>query len=340
MSELSARVGRPPRVGFVVGNWLAPEEIGPTSRAVELATFDELWLAEDSFYAGGIAAAASALAATSDIPVAVGIFSCMVRHPALLAMELSALGRAHPGRFRPGIGLGLTKFLMQMDLVPSSPLSAVRSVVRDVRQLLQGEIVSSTDGPFRLEGVRLAHDCRHSFLPIIVGGMGPRMLRLAGELGDGVVLSVLAHSGYVEWAVAQIAAGARRSTIAGRPEVTVFELFSVDEDRDAARADAVNLLASFLGLLQKTEMVGQLGLSDVVAQWCAEGSEGLMGHITDSILDKFVVWGTPEDCAERIRRLAAAGGDAVALFPSQQATAQSIRLAGQRLLPLLRTADD
>jgi len=194
MSESSSHTTSALHVGMVLGNWLPPEGIGRASRAVEQAGFDELWLAEDCFYAGGIAAASAALTSTDHIPVGVGIFSCMVRHPALLAMELSALARSHPGRFRPGIGLGLAEFLQHMDLLPRSPLSAVRTVVRDVRRLLAGERVTSDDGPFSLTDVELAHHCRESRVPVLIGGMGPKMLRLGGELGDGVVLSILSHA--------------------------------------------------------------------------------------------------------------------------------------------------
>ena len=340
MSESSSHTTSALQVGMVLGNWLPPEGIGRASRAVEQAGFDELWLAEDCFYAGGIAAASAALTSTDHIPVGVGIFSCMVRHPALLAMELSALARSHPGRFRPGIGLGLAEFLQHMDLLPRSPLSAVRTVVRDVRRLLAGERVTSDDGPFSLTDVELAHHCRESRVPVLIGGMGPKMLRLGGELGDGVVLSILSHASYVSWAVEQIAVGAAAPSAVSAAKcsaVTVFALCSIDENRDVARSDAVELLSAFLILLRNTEMIRQLDISDAIDRWHREGPDAVAAHLADDLLDELVIWGTPEDCAGQIRRLATAGADAVALFPSQLRTAQAIELGGRRLLPLLHT---
>ena len=97
---------------------LAPESIGEISRTAEDLGFDEVWVGEDYFFTGGIAAASAALAATHTIPVGIGIVSAMVRHPAVLAMEIATLARVHPGRIRPGIGLGVPGWLGQMGLMP------------------------------------------------------------------------------------------------------------------------------------------------------------------------------------------------------------------------------
>jgi hypothetical protein len=43
-----------------------------------------------------------ALGATDSVPVGTSIVSGMVRHPAVLAMEIAGIGRVFPRRFRPG----------------------------------------------------------------------------------------------------------------------------------------------------------------------------------------------------------------------------------------------
>src|SRR5205085_2712578 len=98
-----------------------------------------LWLAEDYFLTGAISGAASVLATTERISVGLGIVSAVVRHPAVLAMECSTLARIHPGRFWPGIGLGLPYLIGQMGLKPRSQLGAVRECTTSVRRLLAGE---------------------------------------------------------------------------------------------------------------------------------------------------------------------------------------------------------
>ena len=120
-----------PPVGLVLGSALAPETLPGLSRLAEQLGYGELWFAEDYFFTGGISGAAAALAATERIPIGLGVVSAMVRHPALLAMEIATLDRMFPGRLRPGIGTGVPAWMRQMGVKPRSPLSALRES-RDV----------------------------------------------------------------------------------------------------------------------------------------------------------------------------------------------------------------
>src|SRR5436190_24060822 len=95
------------RVGLLLGSGTPPELRAPMSAVGEGLGFSERWISEDCFYTGGVSGAAIALSATSRIQVGLGLVSAVVRHPAVLAMECATLARAFPGRFRPGIGLGL-----------------------------------------------------------------------------------------------------------------------------------------------------------------------------------------------------------------------------------------
>ena len=84
-------------LGLVVRPELDPEGLPARARAAEAAGFAELWLWEDCFLAGGIAAAATALAATERIRVGLGIMPAPLRNAAFAAMEAAALARLHPG---------------------------------------------------------------------------------------------------------------------------------------------------------------------------------------------------------------------------------------------------
>ena len=79
------------------------------ARRGEELGFGELWLAEDYFFTGGISGATAVLAETKEVPVGLGIVSAMVRHPAVLAMEIATMARMYPGRVHPGIGLGVPR---------------------------------------------------------------------------------------------------------------------------------------------------------------------------------------------------------------------------------------
>ena len=132
-----------PPVGLVLGSVVASEELRQAAAAGERLGFGQLWMAEGCFTCGGVSGTAAVLGATSEIPVGMVIVNAMVRHPALLAMELATLARMYPDRLVPAIGLGLPDWLRQLGVYPSSPLSALAECVGSVRALLAGEEITS-----------------------------------------------------------------------------------------------------------------------------------------------------------------------------------------------------
>ena len=119
-------------LGFVIRPEHAPEELPALAAAVEDAGFDELWLWEDCFYAGGTAATTAALAATSRIQVGLGIMPAPVRNPVFAAMEIAALARLYPGRLHAGFGHGVADWMRQVGSMPKSPLAMLEETVAAV----------------------------------------------------------------------------------------------------------------------------------------------------------------------------------------------------------------
>ena len=220
-----------PSVGLVLGGGLPPEDVPATARLAEELGFREVWYAEDYFFSGGMTGAAATLGATTTIPVGLGVVSALVRHPAVLAMEIATLCRLHPGRVRAGIGLGVIDRLHQMGLGPRATLRETEACTGTLRCLLDG---GETPAEATLGGITLSHPPGER-VPLYLGAMGPKMLRLAGAIADGTLLSWIKSRNYVRWARGQIAAGAREAGRAGRPRIVSFAIFSADSDRQKAK---------------------------------------------------------------------------------------------------------
>ena len=220
-------------VGLVLGSLLPPEELTAAARAGEQLGFGQLWMAEDCFFAGAVSGAAVVLGATERIPVGLGIVNAMVRHPALLAMELSTIGRIHPGRLRAGDRPRPARLAAAAR--PPPRLAARRAArLRRVAATAARRRGGRRGGAnWTFEHVRLSFPAA---MPLFMGIMGPKMLELSGEIADGTVLSVLASADYVAWARERLAAGAARAGRAGHHRVSTFTLFAVDDDGERARA--------------------------------------------------------------------------------------------------------
>lgn len=297
----------------MLGSIIAPEQLRQAAADAERLGFGQLWMAEDCFTSGGISGAAAVLGATSEIPVGLGIINAMVRHPALLAMELSTLGRMYPDRLVPAIGLGLPDWLRQLGVYPRSPVTALGECVRSVRDLLAGEEVSA-DGYFHFDAVRLSFPVA---LRLHMGVMGPRMLALSGEIADGTVLSVLASADYVRWARERIAVGAAAANRdAGDHRLSTFALCAVDQDAERARAEIRPVLAFFLDAVKRSTLVKALGIADELLALAADGVDALTERMPDEWVEELAIAGDPATCAVKIERLLDAGSDTVELFPA------------------------
>jgi 5,10-methylenetetrahydromethanopterin reductase len=327
-----------PPVGIVLGSALRPEQIPAAAALAEPLGFSSVWLSEDYFFTAGISSAATVLARTERIGVGLGIVAAVTRHPALLAMEVSTLARIHPGRLVCGVGLGLPRWVGQMGLTPPSALGAVRACVTTVRALLAGEEVSGEHGPFTFDGIRLAHPVPDAAPPLWMGVSGPNMLRLAGEVADGVIVSVMAGVDYIRWARERIAEGA-----AGRPgvhhDMTVFTFMCVDdEDPRRARAAVRHRLAYYLAGRPDSPVTRAYGITEELQRLAQGGAAQVERDMPEAWVDDLAVSGDAAECAAKIDRLLDAGADTVALFPSPVDRAQDIvRAAGETVLPLLRT---
>lgn len=303
------------RIGLVLGSTVGPEHLQSTARAAETAGFDEVWLSEDFFFSGGISGAENVLSATSDIRVGLGVVSALVRHPALLAMELATIESAHPGRLLPGIGLGVPGWMRQMGLMPASPLTAVRECLVMVKRLLAGEKVTTSGDVFSADEIQLTYPPEGP-VPVRLGVSGPKMLQLSGELADGSVLSVGAGIDYVRWARGQIDEGRRRGGRTDAHEITVFVIYSVDEDRERARALARSTLAFYKAAGGRNALTEVAGISDELEGMLARGGADLVGaEMPDKWVDELTVAGTPAEVAEKIERLFASGANSVGLVP-------------------------
>lgn len=327
------------KVGLLAGVDLPPAVVIDVARAAEAQGFDEVWSGEDYFYNGGIAWLGAVLGATAHIKVGIGIVSAVVRHPAVLAMELATLEGVFPGRVLPGIGLGHLPWLDQMGLRPSSPLTAVRECVAVVRSLLAGDTVTH-DGAFRLAGIALDRPPEPP-PPLFVAGWRQRMIELAGEVGDGALLGVeLGGVAYLRQASEWIAAGAaRRGSPAGTTGACVaFVRTAVGSDRDAVRRSARRPFAEHLwNIARGSDALSTYGITSELRELHAEGDiDAIANGMPEKWLDDLAIVGDASDVIRRLQELDEAGATTVLLYPLPTSSTQdAVKIIGEQVLPAI-----
>ena len=166
----------------------SPETLRDLALAADEAGLEELWLWEDCFLHGGIAAAAAVLAWTTRLRVGVGITPVPFRNVAVHAMEIATLHRMFGDRPVIGIGHGVQEWMGQVGARAASPLTLLREYATALRALLAGEEVTTEGRYVRLDRVKLDWPPEQA-PPIVVGAMGPKTLALAGEVVDATILT-------------------------------------------------------------------------------------------------------------------------------------------------------
>ena len=297
-----------------------PGRLVELARRCEEAGFDRFGVADWRFYHDVFVVMTACLEATTRLEVESLVTDPFVRHPALTACAMATMDDLSRGRAILGLGGGLE----QPEIWPHErmhPLDAVRDAVAISRAMFRGETVDHAGRVISVSGAKLDFRPFRPELPILIAARGTRMIELAGELADIVhlaafFLDVEHHHGELE----HVRRGADRGGRAmGSFEIDISMPCSISDDRDAARRAAKRPAAQGILWMAGAERYSRQRADwkrprafdvpeDVVqalASWDFWTQPYLPAEladlITDDVLDKFALAGTPEECAERLR---------------------------------------
>ena len=187
----------------------------------------------------------------------------------------------------------------------------MRENIRCLRPMLRGEPADHDGRYLRSHGFRLRHPLPHT--RIGVGAFGPKMIRLAAELADEVVLNLATPQRVAE--VRHEVDDHAAATDRGAPHVTVWVPVALRPGEASLRQTA-NQLAVYLAPPGYGEMFSELGFPGLVerARGGARRSE-LAAAIPFELAEQLGAFGSPEQIAARLRAYLNAGADTVAVVP-------------------------
>jgi probable F420-dependent oxidoreductase len=277
-------------------------------REAEALGYTDLWSFETSGI-DGFSPLVHAACTAQHARLGTAIVSSFTRGPAILAMSAAACADAAPGRFVLGIGASTQAIVGGWNGIAfERPVSHVRETVRRLRAALAGErmpLEQGARGGFKLDAPP------EQPVPIYVAGLRSGMLRMAGEVADGIVINFLPPSA-VPVVLAEVRRGAEA---AGRDpdaiDVVARHMTCTDGWNDETRFAARFLLAVYVTSPPYEAFLRWLGLGDkidpVLTLWRAGDRGGALEAMTDELIGSLIVVGTPEECRARIGEYRAAG---------------------------------
>ena len=265
---------------------------------------------------------AVAAMSTSTIRIATGVSNVLTRHPAVIASSAATLNEISAGRFVLGLGTGDSAvYNLGLKAVTRAQLT---DTIALLRQLLRGEWATYDDREIHTRWA--SHR-----VPIYVTAEGPKALRLAGAIADGVIVGSGLLPEVISGSLALIeegAAAANRSI--DDIDVWFFAKSNLADSDEAAVRDIKMALAASgnhafrfhrEGKWIPAELVGQV--EQLVERYRTSEHEQLGDThnarltddvgLTDYLADRFAVAGSPASVLGRLQELKARGVSKVLL---------------------------
>ncbi len=311
------------------------------AQSAEACGFETCYIGDSQMIWNDVWVALGACAtATSRIRLGTGVTNMVTRHPAVTANAAISVNMLSKGRMVLGVGAG-DSAVRTAGLSPAK-LPQIRERIQFMRSLLSGEEVDAlawgrdqdpdtwgSESKIRIVGAEEWGD-----LPIQLACMGPRSVRSAGEICDGVIVD--GHMGGnaegVEMTIQSAEEGAKSATRSSADFRYIAAIdAAIDDDRGKALAKVKPTAAR--NIANKPWLPATLGVehADVVKE--VTESYKFYQHldlnarhqeiVSDEVAMKCCIAGTPEDCVAKGKELKAAGINEISLFITSQDEAGS-----------------
>lgn len=296
---------------------------GALAQQLESLGFDALWIPDERFYRDVTVTLSAIAQATTRLHIGTAVTDPFIRHPGLTAQWTASLDELSQGRMRIGIGAGIAGF-DALGIERERPALAIREMVTLMRRLWTAEQVTYQGETVAFNDASLDFRPYRSRIPCYIAGRGPLILKLAGKIGDGVIIGSLASDNTLSYALDRIDAGLQD---AGRTrddiDIAIWLHTAVDDDREQAQNAVREIVVGVL--LSSRPVLQQLGVH--IDSEVHEALEGLRyehgspemqrvaAMLSSDVLAHFSAAGTPSEVAEHIQALRDAGVNHFALKP-------------------------
>lgn len=299
--------------------------------------FDYLWITDHFNNRNVYVSLAIVSAYTEKIKFGPGVTNPYMAHPVITAQAVATLNEIAPGRVVCGIGVGDRTTLEMVNIEQRKPLRTIKEAVHIIREVTSGKTVNMEGKIFKVTGTKLNFKTA-SPIPIFIGAQGPKMLALAAEIGDGVLINA-SHPRDVENAMRFITKGLDR---AGKKlddiTVSAYTSFSVASSYDKAVKAAIPVVAYIVAgspqmILERHEI--SVELASKIREAIVHGRwKEAFSHVDVDMMEAFSICGTPEMCVEKINKLLKVGvNQIVAGSPIGPDMRRSINMIASEIFP-------
>jgi len=325
----------------------SPQEVAKVVLQAEAGGFDIAWLPDsqviwrDVWVNMGVSGTLS-----STIKLGTCVSNPVTRHPSVSASAAAATDELTNGRLIFGIGSGDSS--VRVMGWETAKLKQMRDYIGMMRPLLNGEFVEPYGRKFKLAGATGRH------VPIYVAATGPKMLQLAGEIADGVILLSGISKESIEFAMTNLEIGAKRGGRRVQDLDIVTGAFCEISDnwrtvKNLCRPYAAKwamkhgdtLRAAGMTVPEVQDVSGIYPDLSHAEDWdrAMELTDWVPDEAVEGFAEKFCLMGTAEEVAEKIRTLESYGVSALYIrwFYSYRLPVNLCNTFASKIIPQFQT---
>jgi F420-dependent oxidoreductase-like protein len=275
------------------------------AKEVERLGYESVWVTQLPDARDAALVLAAYAAATQWVRLGTGVLPIYPRHPTAMAQMAATLDEMSAGRFILGIGVSHKVTVESMwGLKLEHPVEAMREYLEIVRASLRDGSASADGKQFTTHWSYSAP--RRSELPIMISALSPRMLELAGEMSDGVVLWMCSPRYIRDVVIPHLRVGRKK---AGK----LMEGFEIVA---AVQACLTTDRASALQVFRQTvERYSNLPYYRKMMDASGFAADLEAGNITDAMLDELGAIGDQSQVREGLQRFREAGATLPCVYP-------------------------
>ena len=298
-------------------------------------TYDSHILWQDSY-----ATLALAAAQTKSIKLGHFVTNPGIRDPTIAASWYATVHDISNGRMAMGIGRGDSSRRV-VGLQPVKVAEFERRCAM-IKELMNGREVDWNEKQLKLEWVR----DELPDIPMWIAGYGPKALGVAGRVADGVIIQ-LADPQIIQWIMDTARKAAEEvgrdpselKCIVGAPSNVTDDIASA---REQAKWFPAMVSNHVMDLIERygydseipaalTEYVKARKFYDYKEHSRVGAKHG--EFVTDEIVDRFCVLGTPEQATEKLKELESVGVDQFNIYLMTHSQEETLEVYGKEILP-------
>jgi len=290
---------------------LGAKKVPGIARQAEGMGFKSFWTVEATG-TDALTLLGAASVAAPKLDLGTGIIPMQLRSPTLAAMSAASLKAINPeAQVFLGVGVSAPGILKQHGLTATDkPIRMMREYVALLRECFSGESVTFEGDYFSTKRFRLGLRLEEEKPKIIMAALNPQMLKLAGEIADGVLLNYLPAS-HVNYSVNKVREG-------GNAKIFAYVHASVSEF-DRAQASARKDLFNYAMADGYAKMFKEAGFRDEVAELREKQKnkdrEGALAAISERMIQAIDFIGTKSEVSNFINSYIEAGVEHPILMP-------------------------